>query len=767
MARNGGYFDNVAVPPFREDETAPMLPSSSTSSLRPPAPLVAPPVQVAPVVAPVPAVAPAAVPAAPAAAAPVEPAKPHGPLRRGFDWVIHQLDEFSSSKWARIMLLCFGIVGFCLLFVNLGVTVANHDDLGRLKHLVVNHMNQTLELAHFFQILQITDDLHTKDVQCLTLLAECESLSLAGGDQGMRSQLKRMCSGVVTRCEHMIRNHLEQLATLTFDAGACVAIGPGDPFCYPPQQVSSADGLFGLRYDRVGPSSAMFGPLATTPDQSMLNRQEFGVFMAYSFFDAPGASSVTDGVAYVSLNATSPAFGRASVLLETPDRGWVYQFYADHERILALGLDSNKIYSWNVEASLSLAVPGATITGTNMATGTFSAVDNSTLSRPWSVRRFTNGDYLVSMLDDNTTLCSSDPLTCGGLMLLSGTAMATNPPSAPARYDDVNPDLQPPGECAIGRAGRDIVLCGTFGSYDHVLSPDCLAPDDDIFGDPVWGSQVWIINKQTGEATQDLALVPFPGDLADLTPSFSPYPTPDWAEDIGGYIPNRIVQLHGPSSMFLSVSTFGGMIAGYAWRLPYLRGAALAWVLPLNGNIGDTDDTDEPESYTTPLVTDAITSPDDCMLYLASPGLGQVLAYSLCSGVVANGIPIPQLCAVHQLSAGFNSTVTYVHASNPSRPLYGGPANLAVTPDGEYLYASSSSVFDDCLFPEAIAAGGYMVRYKVSSSRCDSLALDIGTGFFVDGNALPGRAGIPARLGAIGFAAGDAHFMQPHFTHGF
>ncbi len=700
-----------------------------------------------------------------AATTPADPDAPaigtkRGPVRQAIHKFFQGFDKLTNKPWARLLVFGFALLGFIILILGIGKT---NDNVNEVRKILANHWNLTVTLAQFFEILAITDDMNSKDMQCLTLLAECEDLSVSGADQGLMSQLKRMCSLVVTRCERMVRNHLERLASITYDAGACFNIEDVQ-FCYPAQQVTSADTLFGLRYDRVGPSSAMFGPLATTPEQSMLNRQEFGVLMAYSFYGVTGASSVTDGIGYVSLNATSPSFGRPTVMLETPERGWVHQFYADHERILALGLNSNAIYSWDVSSSLSLAVPETTITGADMASGTFSAVDNSTLSRPWSVRRFANGDYLVSMLDDNTTSCSSDPLTCGGLMRLSGTSMATNPPAAPSRYDDADAAQQPPGDCAIGGPGRDIVLCGTFGSYNHVLSPDCLDPADDIFDDPVWGSQVSLYNKPTGAFVEALALIPLSGDVTDLTPTFSPFPPEDWAEDIGGFIPNRIVQLHGSSNSFLSVSTFGGLIAGYTWRLPDLQAAAIAWVLPLNGDIADTDDL---EAYTTPFVNDAIVSPDDCMLFIASPGLGQVLVYSLCSGDQSNGMTIPQFCTAHQLTSGFNSTEIYVHASNPSRPLYGGPANLAITPDGEYLYASSSSVFDDCLFPDAITAGGFMVRYKVSTSRCDALSLTIDPGFFVDGNALPGRAGIPARLGAIGFSSGDAHFFQADRTIGF
>jgi hypothetical protein len=696
--------------------------------------------------------------AAPNAAAPAEPEKPKGPLGRVVQKFEDGADYVVSSRWAKYLALAFGVFAFIMLVVGMSVSVANHNELGKIKHLVQNHMNATAQLATFFEVLHITDDMHTKDVQCLTLLAECEALSMTGGDQGMRAQLKRMCSFVVTRCERMVKNHLERLAEITFDAGSCFSVTDSQPFCYPSPEAQSADSLLGLRYDRVGPSSAMFGPLANQPDQSMLNRQEFGVFAAYSFYGVTGASSVNDGITYVSLNATSPSFGRATVMLETPERGWVTQFYADHERILALGLNSNKIYHWDVSASLSLAVPGTTITGADMASGTYT--DNVTLSRPWSVRRFSNGDYLVSMLDSNSTQCLSNPAKCGGLMRLSAADMVTNPPAAPSRFDNADPNVATPGECIIGISGRNTVVCGSFSSYDQVLAPDCLDPQADIFDDVRWGSQLWVFSKDVGTAEDEIRLIPLSSDIADLVPAFAPIPTPDWAEDIGGFIPNRVVQLHGVSTTLLSVSTFGGLIAGYTVRLPGWSGAALAWVLPLNG---DADDSDDTEAFTTPLVTDAIVSPDDCMLFLASPGLGQILAYSLCAGDASNGIPIPQLCAIHQLTSGFNSTVTYVHPSNPSRPLYGGPANLAVTPDGEFLYASSSSVFDDCLFPDAIAAGGFMVRYKVSSSRCDALSLDIDPGFFVDGNALPGRAGIPARMGAIGFAANDAHFMQrPH-----
>lgn len=683
--------------------------------------------------------------------------------RRYFRKVLNAMDRVVTSKPVRILTLAFGLVGFIFLLLHIGKTNENVNDV---KHLLTDHINATIALAQFFEVLHITNDLHSKDVQCLTLLAECEDLSLSGLDQGMNAQLKRLCSNVVARCERMVKNHLERLAELTFDAGSCITLSPTAQFCYPDQEVTSADTLHGLRYDRVGPSSALFGPSSTAQEQSMMNRQEYGVFMAYSFFKAPGAGSVHDGIAYVSLNATSPAFGRPTVRLETPDRGWIHSFYADHERVLALGLDSNKIYHWDVSASLSLAPAGTTITGTDMATGTSTA--SGSLSRPWSVRRLANGDYVVSMLDNTGATCAGNAQLCGGLMLLSASSMATNPGAAPSRFDDVlDPFLitrHTPGECAVLGGGRDTVACGAFGSYDNVLSQRCLDAATDIFGTPAWGSQ---INTYTtsGETTQQSDLVPML--LTDLTPVYAPRPPFDWSNDVGGYIPNRIVQFHNRDDQFLAVDTFGGAVIGMAWTgsgpSAIWSGAVVGWILPIGG---DPTNPGDATSYTTPLLTDAILSPDDCMLFLASPALGQLRAYSLCE-TDPHGMTSPRLCSTHQLTGGLTDSSTYVHASNPSRPLYGGPTNLAITPDGEFLYASSSSVFDDCLFPDAITAGGFMVRYKVSAARCDSLSIDIDPGFFVDGNALPGMAGIPARLGTIGFASGDAHFMQHDRTHGF
>ncbi len=684
-----------------------------------------------------------------------------GPVRKAVHKFFQEFDKLTNKPWARMLVFAFAILGFIVLILGIGKT---NDNVNSVRKILAEHWNLTVTLAQFFEILAITDDMNSKDMQCLTLLAECEDLAVSGADQGLMAQLNRMCALVVTRCERMVRNHLERLASITYDAGACFNV-EDIQFCYPAQQVTSADTLFGLRFDRVGPSSAMFGTMANSPTQSMLNRQEFGLLMAYSFYQAPGASSVTDGIGYVSLNATSPSFGRATVMLETPERGWVHQFYADHERILALGLNSNAIYSWDVSASLSLAVPATTITGAAMASGTY--LDNSTLSRPWSIRRFPDGDYLVSMLDSNVSGCIAGITPyCGGLMRLSATAMATNPLAAPSRFDTSPQTLQSTGDCAFVVSNERSVMCGSFGSYDHVLSQRCLDPATDIYADPNWGNQISAFTRSDGVRSDEIQLVPFtpaPG-FSNLVPDMAPVPTPDWVEDVGGFIPNRIVQLHGNKNMVLTVTTFGGMMAGFVLRAGSWEGAVLAWVLPLNG---DPDDSDDTQAYTTPLVTDAIVSPDNCMLYLASPGLGQVLVYSLCGGDLAEGIPIPQFCTAHQLTSGFNNTEIYVHASNPSRPLYGGPANLAISPDGQFLYASSSSVFDDCLFPEAIAAGGFMVRYQVSASRCDALSIDIDPGFFVDGNALPGRAGIPARLGAIGFSAGDAHFFQADRTIGF
>jgi len=768
-------------PPPQPPQAAPLPPKLDTSRAReyqldyapPPQPPAAPqppappPVSMRPEAVHAPGVheyqmdAPAPDHAPPVAAAADKP--PPTRLQRLYEWSKAEMRKIRKNEFVQFALVLFGVMGFILLFVHVGQT---QHDVHEVRKYVREHINATLAIAHFFEVLHVVNDLHSKDVQCLTLLAECEDLSISGLDQGASAQLKRMCSNVVARCERMVKNHLEHLAELTFDAGQCVQIGEGDPFCYPGVEVSSADTLQGVRYDRVGPSSAMFGPGASPAEQSMLNRQEYGVFAAFSFFGAPGAGSARDGVAYVSLNATSPAFGRASVLLETPERGWVHNFYADHERVVALGLDSNKIYHWDVSASLALAVAGTPVTGADMATGTAS-VDGA-LSRPWSVRRLASGDYVVSMLDSDGTACTmTNAQLCGGLMKLAAASLTSSPSTAPSRFDNVADPLHAtrhtPGDCALFAGGAAGMACGAFGSYNSVLSARCIDPATDIFGTPAWGAQINVYTA-TGALVEQKDLAPFA--LPDLVPAYAPRPVADW-QAYGGYIPNRIVQLHNRADAFLAVDTFGGAILGFvsngAAPSSLWNGASLAWVLPIGGNPADPGNA---TFYTSPMVTDAIVSPDNCMLYVASPTLGQVRAYSLCDAR-AEGLASPQLCATHQLTGGVLSTAPFVHASNPSRPLVGGPANLAITPDGEFLYASSSSVFDDCLFPDAIAAGGYMVRYKAAAARCDALSLDLDPGFFVDGNALPGRTGIPARIGTIAFASGDAKLAQTDRTLGF
>lgn len=688
---------------------------------------------------------------------------------------IDKFREFVTMVTEPAVLRAIFLIGMSLIIVTTFImvcviaskSVQVESGITELGHVAEMNLGALLAFAKFFQISHIVDDMHTKDVQCLTLLAECAGLSNSGLNSGDKAQFQHICSIVVEKCERMVENHLEHLAGLTFDAGNCVTIFPGEEaFCYPQIQVTAATTLDGLRFDRVGPSSAAFGPLATPAKQSMLNRREYGLYVAYSFFDVPGAGAMRDGISYVSLDVGSPAFGRASVMLETQERGWIHSFFVDHERVLALGLDSNKIYHWDISTSLALATPGTTITGANMLTGTASA--NGALSRPWSIRRLTNGDYIVSMLDSTSTLCSSNAQLCGGIMRLSNAQLIASPSAAPARFDIVSDPLfltrHTPGDCAVMGGGREMVVCGSYGSYDHVLEPNCFNPNADIFGVPAWGSQVNIFST-AGNLFEQKDLVTNP--LVDFTPAFAPKPVEAW-RNVSGYIPNRIVQYHGVNDAFIIVDTFGGFIAGMTLDgsspSSVWNGAVTAWVLPIGGNPTNLGDA---TAYTSPLITDAILSPDNCLLFLASPSLGQVRVYSLCNAD-GGGLPAPVLCAVHQLTAGLTqSTITYTHASNPSRPLYGGPANLAITPDGEYLYVSSSSVFDDCLFPEAIAAGGFVVRYRISAAQCNAMALDIDAGFFVDGNALPGRSGVPARMGAVAFASGDGRLQQVDRDHGF
>lgn len=659
------------------------------------------------------------------------------------------------------------ITTFIMVCVLASKSVEVESGLGSIGDVVQMHFGATLALAKFFHISHIVDDMHSKDVQCLTLLAECADLSISGMNQGAMAQMQRICHVVVERCERMVVNHLEHLAGLTFDAGSCESIIPGaEPFCYPEIQVVSGATLDGLRYDRVGPSSAAFGPMSPPAEQSMLNRREYGLYVAYSFYNAPGGGSMRDGIGYVSLDVSSPAFGRPSVMLESPERGWIHSFYVDHQRVVALGLDSNKIYSWDIGTSLALATAGTTITGANILTGTASA--NGALSRPWSIRRLLNGDYLVSMLDSTSTQCVANAQNCGGFMRLSAAQMIASPSAAPSRFDNVADPLfatrHTPGDCIVLGGGRGMVACGSFGSYDQVIAPRCFDPATDIYATPAWGSQINVFSAAGGLLEQkDLVASP----LIDATPLYAPRPVEAWRNE-SGYIPNRIVQYHGRDDAFLVVDSFGGFIAGMVWNgdspSSVWNGAIAAWVLPIGGNPTNLGDN---TAYTSPLITDAILSPDDCLLFIASPTLGQVRVYSLCNSD-GGGLPAPVLCSIHQLTAGLTgSAIVYTHASNPSRPLYGGPSNLAITPDGEFLYVSSSSVFDSCLFPDAISAGGFIVRYRVSATQCNSLSIDIDAGFFVDGNALPGRNGVPARMGSIAFSSKDGRLQQVDRNHGF
>lgn len=664
-----------------------------------------------------------------------------------------------------LVLLAFGIV-------QLVYRHDSSDDYTSLNTRIKNLQNETIALGKFFQILYVVNDMHTKDVQCLALLAECEALSVSGTSPGFRAQVQRICGQTVTRCERMVVNHLEHLASLTFAPGQCLSIGPqGDSFCYPKVQTFSGSGLAGLKADRVGPSSAAFGPVGTDPELSLLNREEYGVYMAYSFAFTPSPGTMKDGIGYVTLNASSPAFGRPTVMLETPDRGYIRSFYVDHERVVALGLKNNEIYHWDISVSLSLAVAGTTITAADIASGTETASGPfaGSLSAPWSIKRLQNGDYLVSMVNSSTTPCTSTG-QCGGLMRLGASAMSSNPSIAPGKFEDPAAPLyasrETPGECAVLNGGRATVSCGSFGEVSGLLSgTDCPSVVVSGFSTEEWGAQINFFTSDTGYITQqnDLSTAP----LTDITPTYGAKPVEGW-RNTSGFAPNRIVQFHNTADTVIVVDLFSGFIAQmtYTGDSPdNWTGATTSWILPLHDTDPESTDLD---SYTSPLLNDALLSPDDCMLYVAALGLGQVRAYSLCDQYGQQGLRTPVLCAIHQLSPGLTTDPkTYTHASNPSRPLYGGPGNLALNPDGTYLYVSSSSVFDKCLFPEATAAGGFMVRYRISTAKCNALTIDIDPGFFVDGNALPGRVGVPASINTIAFSNGDGKLQQVDTTLGF
>lgn len=678
------------------------------------------------------------------------------------------------SKWAgsgcgiMYVLIMTGVAITGLILASIAVSRIDEDNSATkaIYHEIINHRNATLDAVRYLATILTLNDLHTQEFLCAILVTECFDLQTqAAPAQIGYGALGHICKQIEETCAGIITNRVSLLNQYGVPPGSDYHIFDDITLPVPSQFVFGGGSLNGIRFDRLGPSSAQFGGLVQDIEKPLFDKNEYGMFISFSYTDVPGAGSLTDGLCWINLAVQTDNFATCTVVLDTGAQAGIYNIFSTQDRVFAIGTQSNTIHWWDTTTSVALANTGTTITSANIIAGTYVLVNDTSLSSPWHMEQLANGNYLVSMLDSTAPNCTSaTPYLCGGFMHIDATLLETNVPASISRWDSLTDGFavtrETPGEFALGDGVRRAVVSGSFGSWTHLINPDCFDFTTQITGSQTWGRQYNIFNSNNGEGVKQLSTAW--SDIGDSIPLRDPRPFIEW-RNISGFIPNVVRSYHRSNNQYLIADTVGGSIISVS----YEGGSAvdpwsqiiLAWVLPYI-NPSAPLDTNE---WRSPLITDMTISNDDRYLYVASYGLGQISVYLLGdSGDNLLGNGIPQLCATYQITGGqdiFGGI--FRHSADPSVPLEGAPASLSLEPNGKFLYVSTSHPFDKCVYPNAINSGGFVFRFVVHSNVCNSQSLNIDPSFLLRGKDLPGgRQGFPAKMGKMAFPAGDSKFKR-------
>lgn len=675
----------------------------------------------------------------------------------------------SHGCWALIAVIVFAMGVTALILSSIAVSRIddNEDALIQIRDGIMDHRNATLRMARYLSTVMTLNDLHTQEFLCAILVTECFNLQTnAAPAQIGYGALGHICKQIEETCVSIVKNQVDVLNEWDITPGTDYAINSELILTVPDQFIFGSTALNGIRFDRLGPSSAQFGGLVQDVEKPLFDKNEYGMFIAFSYTDVPGTDGLTDGLCWINLEVSSDTFGTCTVLLDTGVKGGVYQVFANQNRVFAIGTAANAIYWWDTSTSVALSSAGTTITSANIVAGTYTAANATVLRSPWHMEEFDNGDYLVSMLDSNATNCTvTTPYLCGGFMRIDATLLPTNPAGAVSRWDSQVDGFEQtrhtPGEFAMGDGARRAVVAGSFGSWLITIDPNCFNLSTQVLtGPPVWGRQYNIYDSSNGQIVKQ-AETGWP-TISDLIPIQNPRPFEEWRNS-SGFIPNIVRAYHKKDTRYLIADTVGGAIvsvnyAGTSAADPWTD-VIMTWVLPFVNPSIPLDQS----AWRSPLLTDMAISNDDQYMYIALYGLGQIQVYYLGDtgdSLTSNGIP--EHCASYQITGGqgiFGGTFT--HSANPTIPLQGAPASLTLEPNGKFLYVSTSHPFDECVYPNAISSGGFVFRFTIHADVCNSQSLNIDPSFLLRGSNLPGgRQGFPARMNKMVFPAGDSKFKR-------
>lgn len=523
----------------------------------------------------------------------------------------------------------------------------------------------------------------------------------------------------------------------------------------PKSDALSLGGLFeklgtvpgGRLFDRPGPSSLLEGSLHDQNGVGLILSDQVGMFLTVSYYDVatyvPGLSAdANDALVWISLNSSSGLANRPTFIYNSGARGGFNELHANMDRVVVPAPDTNEVYVWDISAGVanpSLSI----INATQMANG-------ANVSRPWVARELSDGTIVVGALENATG---------GGNGGLFSVDFGTSPATV-ARWDDTSDPLaanrSSPGDFAVLDGSANFVQLGSLAPWSTVLGTAGVCFDN-ATELPLYGRQINLYNSVSRTIAGR-----FTADTTDITDAVGPVHVTPAFESLVGAIPTIVRRNVNNPDIFGFLSTYTGTVGvgvytGASDEQPW----TLSWISQILPKLSGTTPS-VVNAAKLSLPTDMVFSRDGRFLLVAVYGLGQIRAYEV------DDTNIPKLCDTAQVTAGqaiFGSNVSYTHPSCPGRVLNGGPAHVNSDPFSDFIYVSSNFVgFDECVYPDLLEAGGWVVRYRLDS-ECRHGMLGLDAGFCIDCNHLPGTLnGQPARCGAMAFAAGDLRSpsLDPH-----
>ncbi len=417
--------------------------------------------------------------------------------------------------------------------------------------------------------------------------------------------------------------------------------------------------------------------------------------------------------------------------------------------------------------------------------------------------------WVPSPISAVTRLCVNiiSALGCGSLT----SAIPTDTPSDFVVSLDNNKILS---GMDISKLIREDELCTYIHSfqvsilgYDILspITPESVVPFDDgriTFHSYTNGQNIFrrsTMWHETGDILKSMPIINSsfsPPFVSEIEPNYLQdpnlhVPTP-WKQ-VTGHMPILVSKLSEVStdlSLYYGIDFYTGGIFAVSTIQPYDESSQYnAWSVVYVGwlpimstksetvvSLNETEDITFYSERVLPLPMDMKFTTDGKFIFVAAYGLGQIIAYHR---EKQDDVRI-KFCGAAQLTNGqtiLTHPLTYTHPARPGVPLHGGPVSLSIDPTNRFLYVTTGSPLDNCIYSSADTHGSFIVRYTINSFTCGPQTLVLDPAFFVSSFDLPpnivdsklGSAseevatavrGLPARFGDITFAVGDGSNMM-------